>query len=817
MASNKLCFLVLAVATAALLLHPAASARNAPPSTFGIDDSNITTTKNYTHVCDPQRFSDLGLEMDEFSFCDKSLSYEFRVKDLIDRMTLDEKAGQIGDTALGVPRIGLPKYEWWSEALHGISDVGQAGNHVTHFDDVIPGATSFPTVILTSATFNQSLWKKIGQAVSTEARAMYNLGHAGLTFWSPNINVVRDPRWGRALETPGEDPFVAGRYAVNYVRGLQDVEGSTEDDEVADLDSRPLKVSACCKHYAAYDVDNWLGVDRYHFDAIVTEQDMMETFQRPFEMCVKEGDVSSVMCSYNKINGIPACADPRLLKDTIRGEWNLRGYIVSDCDSLDVMLDAQKWLNDEPVDAVAQTLKAGLDLDCGYYYPNYANTSVRMGKVKEAELDSALKNLYNVLMRLGFFDGSPKYEKLGKSDICSHENIELATEAARQGIVLLKNANQTLPLKSNKIKTIAVVGPHANATSAMIGNYAGVPCRFTSPIDGFSKYGKVKYETGCGEVFCKNESLIFPAVRAAKKADATVLVVGLDLTVEAESLDRTDLLLPGYQQQLIQQVSSQSRGPVILVIMSAGGVDISFAKDDPNIQSIIWAGYPGEEGGHAIADVVFGKANPGGRLPLTWFYTNYTDMLPLTSMRLRPIESLDYPGRTYKFYDGPKLYPFGFGLSYTNFTYKLVSSTKAVNVKLNKFQHCRDLNYTEGSYKPPCPAILIEDLKSSCGDYKVKLEIEVKNVGERDGSDVVMVYWSPPQGIAEAPIVDLVGFERVFVGGGGRSVKVGFEFDVCKSLGLVDFRGYRLLPSGGGKFVIGDGVLALPLQINFRR
>ncbi|KAM7280149.1 hypothetical protein ACFE04_007283 [Oxalis oulophora] len=350
--------------------------------------------------------------MADFVYCEKSLPFEVRAKDLVDRMTLPEKVVQVGNQADGVPRIGLPKHEWWSEALHGVSDVGPG----TYFDDKVPGATSFPTIILTAASFNESLWRNIGQVVSTEARAMYNLGRGGLTYWSPNINVVRDPRWGRITEAPGEDPFVVGRYAVNYVRGLQDVEGS---ENSKDPNSRPLKVSACCKHYAAYDVDAWLGVDRYHFDAKVTEQDMIEIFLRPFEMCVRDGDVISVMCSYNRVNGIPTCADPELLKNTIRGEWDLHGYIVSDCDSIEVMVNGHKWLGDTKEDASAQVLKAGMDLDCGVYY----NNSLAW-----------------------IFDGIPAYASLGKKDICSNENIELATDAARQGIVLLKNDNETLPL-----------------------------------------------------------------------------------------------------------------------------------------------------------------------------------------------------------------------------------------------------------------------------------------------------------------------------------------------------------------------------------
>ncbi|KAI6703474.1 hypothetical protein NL676_012610 [Syzygium grande] len=344
-------FIFLILCTACTAMRTTTKAK---PTKFSINHSSSPSSRNsnYTHVCDASRYAKLGLNMSDFSFCDSSLSYKERAKDLVKRMTLQEKVLQLGDLAYGVPRLGLPKYEWWSEALHGVSNVGPG----TFFDDVVPGATSFPTVILTAASFNESLWKSIGQAVSTEARAMYNLGRAGLTYWSPNINVVRDPRWGRAVETPGEDPFVVGRYAVNYVRGLQDVEGA---EVTANPNQRPLKVSSCCKHYAAYDVDNWLGVDRFHFDARVREQDMEETFLRPFEMCVKDGDVSSVMCSYNRVDGIPTCADPNLLRDTIRGEWDLHGYIVSDCDSVQVMVDYQKFLGDTNEDAVARALKAG--------------------------------------------------------------------------------------------------------------------------------------------------------------------------------------------------------------------------------------------------------------------------------------------------------------------------------------------------------------------------------------------------------------------------------------------------------------------------
>nr|TKS16683.1 hypothetical protein D5086_0000021140 [Populus alba] len=277
-------------------------------------------------------------------------------------MTLDEKVRQLGDKAIGVPRIGLPHYEWWSEAQHGVSNVGPG----TFFDELIPGATSFPTAIHTTASFNKSLRKTIGQAVSTEARAMYNLGRAGLTYWSPNINVVRDPRWGRIAETPGEDPFVVGTYASNYVRGLQDVEGA---GETKDLDSRPLKVSACCKRYTADDVDAWLGIDRYHYDARMV---MLVVLCAP----------TTVLMAF-----LATCADPRLLKDTIRGEWDLHGYMLHQLPRL--------------------------DLDCGAYCPDSLQNAVMQGEVAETEIDKSLKYLYVVLMRLGFFDGSPSFKSLG--------------------------------------------------------------------------------------------------------------------------------------------------------------------------------------------------------------------------------------------------------------------------------------------------------------------------------------------------------------------------------------------------------------------
>ena len=317
---------------------------------------------------------------------------------------------------------------------------------------------------------------------------MYNLGKGGLTYWSPNINVVRDPRWGRALETPGEDPFVTGRYAVNFVRGMQDIPGH-DGGGGGDPYARPIKTAACCKHFAAYYVDDWHNHTRFTFDARVSERDMAESFLRPFEMCVREGDASSVMCSYNRVNGVPACADARLLSGTVRGDWQLHGYIVSDCDAVRVMTDNATWLNFTGADSSAAAVRAGLDLDCGEswieeggrplrdFLSVYGVAAVAQGKMRESDIDNALRNQFMTLMRLGYFDNIPRYAALNETDICTDDHKSLALDGARQGIVLLKNHGDLLPLDAKKILAVAVHGPHARAPEkVMDGDYTGQCC-----------------------------------------------------------------------------------------------------------------------------------------------------------------------------------------------------------------------------------------------------------------------------------------------------------------------------------------------------
>ncbi|KAL0375973.1 UNVERIFIED_CONTAM: Beta-xylosidase/alpha-L-arabinofuranosidase 1 [Sesamum calycinum] len=647
-----------------------------------------------------------------FSFCDQSLDVKSRVADLVGRLTLQEKIGWLVNTAKGVSRLGIPDYQWWSEALHGVSYVGPG----TKFSSLVPGATSFPQVLLTAATFNESLFQIIGKVVSTEARAMYNVGLAGLTYWSPNINIFRDPRWGRGQETAGEDPLLSSKYGAAYVRGLQ---------ERDDGDKDRLKVAACCKHYTAYDVDNWKGIQRYNFNALVTQQDLDDTFQPPFKSCVLDGNVASVMCSYNQVNGKPTCGDPDLLYGVIRGQWKLNGYIVTDCDSLNEMFYTQKYTK-TPEETVALAMNSGLDLNCGDFLSKFTQTAVDRGLLNETVINGAISNNFATMMRLGFFDGDPSkqlYGNLGPTDVCTPSNQELARQVAREGIVLLKNTEGSLPLSPKTIKSLAVIGPNANVTHTMLGSYEGTPCKYTTPLQGLTASAATVYQPGCADVSC-GSAQVDAAKKIAAAADAVVLVMGSDQSIERESLDRVDITLPGQQQLLVTEVAKVSKGPVILVIMSGGGMDVQFAKDDPKVTSILWVGYPGEAGGAAIADVIFGYYNP--------------NKVNMTDMHMRPNPDTGYPGRTYRFYKGPTVFSFGDGLSYSTFNHNLVRAPKLVSVPLEEGHVCRSSMWFQKLHLGPqgeglvkfnvdvCKHLSVVDEK---GNRKVALGEHILHVG----------------------------------------------------------------------------------------
>lgn len=699
-----------------------------------------------------------------------------RVDDLISRLSLEEKISQLGDIAPPIDRLGIPGYKWWSESLHGVSNSGKG----IHFNGPIHAATSFPQVILTAASFNPQLWYRIGQAIGTEARAIYNAGQAeGLTFWSPNINIFRDPRWGRGQETPGEDPTMVGRYAISYVRGLQ-------GDSFNGGRAETLKVSACCKHFTAYDMDNWKGITRYKFNAMVSAQDLEDSYQPPFRSCIKEARASGVMCSYNRVNGVPTCADYNFLTKTARQSWGFYGYIVSDCDAVSIIHDAQGYAKN-PEDAVADVLKAGMDVNCGGYVQKYAASAVQQKKLSESDINRALHNLFTIRMRLGFFNGDPKnhlYGNLSPAQVCTNTNKILALEAAREGIVLLKNSAGHLPIPKSRTTSLGVIGPNAN--TVMLGNYAGPPCSSITPLQALQSYIKnTRFVSGCDNVACASGSSVAQAIELAKSVDQVVMFMGLDLTQEKEELDRVDLVLPGMQQSLITSVAKVAKKPVILVLLCGGPVDVSFAKYDNNVGAILWAGYPGEAGGQAIADIIFGRHNPGGRLPVTWYPQDFTK-IPMTDMRMRPDAATGYPGRTYRFYTGTPVFKFGYGLSYSKYSYAFTSGTQAL-LYMNK-----TINYD------------ISNVESKrCQRLGFSAAVRVTNHGPMPGKHSVLLFLRRHDVNEGKPMKQLIGFESVSLGEGEKA-DVAFSLRPCEHFSRIGEDGRRRIHGGSHFLMVGD-------------
>ncbi|XP_052195966.1 probable beta-D-xylosidase 6 [Diospyros lotus] len=739
-----------------------------------------------------------------YQFCNTSLSVAVRAKSLISLLTLPEKVGLLENAAASVPRLGMPAYEWWSESLHGLGGNGPG----VKFNGIIPAATSFPQVIVTGASFNRSLWYKIASAIAVEARAFFNVGQAGLTFWAPNINIFRDPRWGRGQETTGEDPLVAAAYAIEFVKGFQWEDrghASRNEEEIGERrelqqadnsgESGELMASACCKHYTAYDLEKWGIYDRYNFDATVSKQDMEDTYQPPFKSCVEKGRASCLMCSYNSVNGVPACAHEDLFRKA-REEWGFNGYITSDCGAVSFMYEYHNYTK-TPEDAVAVAFKAGMDIECGEYTATYGLHAVEQGKLKEEHINRALFNLFSVQIRLGLFDGNPKninHGSLGPSDVCTTEHKELALEAARQGTVLLKNDNKFLPLNRNKVPSLAIIGPMAK-NYAMGGDYTGKPCNLKTVFDGFKSYAKTtSYAIGCLDgVPCKTRAGFAEAITLAKEADIVIVVAGLDTSQETEELDRYSLLMPGYQKDLITAIASVSKRPLVLVLAGGGPVDVSFAEKDSRIASILWIGYTGEVGGKAVAEIIFGDYNPGGRLPITWYPESFTK-IPMTDMNMRPDPSRGYPGRTYRFYTGEKIYEFGHGLSYTNFTYKLLSApnklgmlrfTKATTRKIKALQTNGELGY-----------IYVDELEY-CDSLIFKLQVSVMNSGNMDGSHVMMLFSRGPKSLEMdgAPEKQLIWFDRIHTIS-RRSTEISITINPCEHLSFADVHGRRILPLG---------------------
>ncbi|CAF2075646.1 unnamed protein product [Rotaria magnacalcarata] len=668
----------------------------------------------------------------QFPICDQSLPSRLRAADIVSQMTTAEKITQMATTAAAIPRLGIPKYQWWSEALHGVA----YAPGVT-FDGDLPAATSFAAPINLGASFNTRLIYRVANAISTEARAFNNEGQAGLTFFTPNINIFRDPRWGRGQETPGEDPFLTSQYVYALINGLQ----RGEDD-------RYLKMAANCKHFDAYDLDQWNGTDRFHFNALVSNQDLVETYLPPFETCIRDVRVASIMCSFNAINGVPACANKFLIDTIARKSFYFDGFVISDCGGIDTIMYDHNFTSTVE-DTVAAALLAGTDLDCGTFYQRYAQQALDNKTIVESDIDRALERTYNALIRLGWFDPPEQqfYRHLNKNHVNTVKTQQLALDSAQESIVLLKNVNNALPLNINELKNkkIALIGPTANATILMQSNYYGRAPYLIDPVLGFKSITAgtsidIEFAYGCA-ISGTDESDFTAAIELASVADVVIFFGGLDQSIEAEGCDRSSIALPRIQYDLLKRIEDVVQSPIHVVIMSGSGIDLTFVRDSSLYGSLIWMGYPGQAGGLAIANAIFGEYNPAGRLPITFYPASYVDEVSMTDMQMRP--SATNPGRTYKFYTGKAVYDFGTGLSYTTFVYSW-------NDQLTSFSYSIDL--------------LMKDNYDEKHVLTVLLQVNVTNTGAVAGDDVVLAYILPPQlkrNGQTPPIKQLFGFKRI--------------------------------------------------------
>jgi beta-glucosidase len=818
----------------------------------------------------------------------QKLSIEERVNDLVSRMTLDEKVGQMINSAKPIDRLGVPEYGWWNEGLHGVAYSGIA--------------TVFPQAIGLAATWNDNLLNQVADIISTEFRAKFNDyqsqgergGFKGLTVWSPNINIFRDPRWGRGQETYGEDPYLTSRMGVAFVKGMQ---GS---------DEKYFKTITTPKHYAVHSGPEPL---RHQFDAVTNYRDLAETYTPAFKACIVEGGAYSVMCAYQRYLSTPCCASDTLLQKLLRDKWNFKGYVVSDCGAINDIYTSHKYV-DSPEEAAAVAVKAGCDLECGDVYSNLKK-AVEKDLLKESDIDVAVKRLFTARFRLGLFD-SPEsilYSRLTIADNDKPEHREMALKAARESIVLLKNKSNFLPLKKD-IKTIAVIGPNADVTEVLYGNYNGISSRPVTVLEGIKNRApesmKILFEPGSNTAgdepllsaigenafltdngnehglraeyfdnmnltgtpflsridknvyfdFINNPPLPKKDIRfsvrwtgwivspendtyhfgfigddgyrvylddtlffdnwkdhapvfekakkelvkgkrykikieyyqnmgaavaklqwgrehedymplvdnAVKKADVVIYVGGLSPWLEGEDMpvdikgfkggDRTKLDLPEVQQNILKRIKAFGK-PVALVLLSGSALSVNW--EDKNVNAILQGWYPGEEGGNAIADVIFGNYNPAGRMPVTSYVS--VDDLP-------PFENYSMKGRTYRYFSGNPLYEFGYGLSYTTFKYSNLEISKTIRTNEN-----------------------------------IKVAVEVKNTGNMDGDEVVELYVKILNAKVPAPKYALQGFKRLFLKAGEKK---SVEFNLKpESFSFINNNNRRVVEPGKIQLFVG--------------
>jgi beta-glucosidase len=683
------------------------------------------------------------------AYLDPELSFEERAEDLVSRMTLEEKVEQMNSFTPAIERLGVPAFHYHNEALHGISEAPGG---------VLARATSFPQSIAMGSTWNPELMKEVFTAVSDEIRAYDNLGEIDPSMWSPNINMLRDPRWGRNDEAYSEDPYLMSRIAVAFIKGIQGEHPTY------------LKTIATPKHFVA----NNSEYNRHDGNSEVEERWLREYYFPAYKACFQEGGAFSSMCAYNRVNGVPACANDWLLTTVLRDEWGFQGYVVSDCGAIVDIFENHNYV-ETGEEAAALAVKAGCELNCGPVYLDALLNACEQGLISEEEITTAVERIFLGRFKLGMFaePGEVPYSTIGAEVIESEEHRDLALKAAREAIILLKNKDNTLPLSSSDMKSIAVIGPNAN--KCRLGSYSGIPTRTISVLEGIKeKVGdqvQVFHEKGCNITFKDkinfspeewidpeegkdevtqeqiyataveeiefkmlyddyldntkepDEVLMARAVELAKKVDQVVLVMGTSRFVSNEEADAEDLNWPGMQGELIKKVF-EANPNVVLVTLK--GFQIKLNWEEKNLPAIVEAWYTGQEQGHAIADVLFGDYNPGGKLPVTYYRSE--DDLP-------PIGDYDITkGRTYWFFEKEVLYPFGYGLSYTTFEFS--------NLSVDKKEVMKD------------------------EDMDITVTVDVSNTGKVDGDEVVQLYIKDLESSVIQPKKELRGFQRVSLAAG---------------------------------------------------
>lgn len=690
------------------------------------------------------------MSVTDFPFQNPDLPFEERALDLVSRLTLLEKAEQMLHEAKAIPRLGIPAYNWWNECLHGVARAGIA--------------TVFPQAIGLAAMFDEKRLHEIAIAVSDEARAKHHefsrhrdYGfYKGLTFWTPNINIFRDPRWGRGHETYGEDPYLTGRLGVTLCKGLQ---GD---------DPKYLKLVATPKHFAVHSGPEGL---RHHFDAIASAKDLRETYLPAFFECITEGRAYSVMSAYNRTNGEACSASRTLLVDILRDEWKFEGYVVSDCWAIRDLHESH-GITKSWTESAALAVKMGCDLNCGCTY-EHIPAAVEQGLLSEADLDVCVKRLMLARMKLGMFDAPERvpYAQIPYEVNDSDEHRALALDAARASLVLLKN-DGVLPLSTN-IDSIAVIGPNANDPHVLVANYFGTPSHAETPLSGIrkavSKKTKVWYAEGCKlqgtlEEGLGRHGILSEALSVAKRAAAVVLCLGLSAEIEGEqgdagnseaAGDKAHLELTGLQQKLLEEVTALGK-PTVLVLLSGSALAVNWAEE--HVGAIVQAFYPGGETGTALADVLFGNVSPAGRLPITY---------PRSLADVPPFADYSMKGRTYRYLEKKPLYPFGYGLSYARFDYsQLVLSKSAIDV----------------------------------GD-EVDVEVTVTNASNIASDEVTEVYVKDLEASVRVPHHSLRAFTRTRFAP-GETRKLTFRLKP-KDFSLIDEQGRRQLEPGRFRIFVG--------------